>query len=74
MKWEHEMEQVIELAELAEEAAMAELAAFGCYWPEEAMRDDEFNEDGCEPFWQFAYDLYEVGDTWREQYVLTELF
>ena len=37
MTWEQEITRVIELAEMAEEAAMAELAAFGSVWPE----DDE---------------------------------
>lgn len=30
MTWEHEYEQAIETAEMAEEAAMSELAVFGC--------------------------------------------
>ena len=74
MTWEHELEQVAELVKVAEEAAMSEVAAFGFAWPEEATSQAEFDEGDCEPFWEFACDLYEVGETWRDRNVLIELF
>lgn len=43
MAWEQEYEQAIETAEMAEEAAMAELGAFG-YWDEYDDSVDGFAE------------------------------
>ena len=73
MNWAQELEQIIELAEVAHESAMAELGAFGCYWPEEGLSQAEWDES-VEEFWEFACDLYEVGESYREQLVLTELY
>ena len=58
MKW-NEFEQVIELAELAEEAAMSELGAFCSIEPPSF---DERIVDGAEleAFWSFAEDCGEL--------------
>ena len=69
MEWENELEQIIEQAELAEEAAMAELEQFGCIWFDTALSDAEWNETSGE-FWAFAVDLFDE----QKPYVLTELY
>ena len=69
MTWEQEMEQAIELAEMAEEAALAELGAFGSWDADTALGDAEWDE-ASEEFWAFACDLY--GEP--RSYVLTELY
>lgn len=68
-----ERDALIELVELAEEAAMTELEAFGSVWPEDGVSQAEYDET-LEEFWEFACDLYEVGETWNERLVLTELY
>lgn len=45
MTWEIEMEQAIELAELAEESALCELGAFGSVWPEDEEMEIGTRED-----------------------------
>ena len=61
MKWENtyesvattfERDELIELVELAEEAALSELAAFGCIEFENDERDVVGDE--LEGFWEFA--------------------
>lgn len=54
-----ERDALIEYVEAVEEAALAELAEFGCVEFEVATSDAELNEDECEPFWAFACDLYD---------------
>ena len=68
-----ERDALIELVELADETAMSELAAFGNVWPEDGVSQAEYDET-LEEFWEFACDLYEVGETWNERLVLTELY
>ena len=62
----------MELVEMAETAAMAELEAFGCIEFEDGTTQAEFDEENCEPFWEFACDL--AGEPSGYRFVLTDLF
>jgi len=71
MKWEQELEQVIEHAEMAEEAALSELGAFGCVWFEDGLGEadiPDYEEDrsAYEAGWQAFEDFGEL--------VLSELY
>lgn len=72
-RWADRSARWAEMAEVAHESAMAELAAFGSVWPEDGVSQAEYDEM-LEEFWEFACDLYEVGETWNERLVLTELY
>lgn len=63
MTWEQEYERVVELAEMAEVAAMTELAEFGYIEPpfDTAGAEDWADEwDGYEPWHQAVNDYTEV--------------
>lgn len=64
-----EIDEMVALAELANEAAMVELEQLGCIGFDTALSDAEWNETSGE-FWEFAVDLYDE----PRAYVLTELF
>jgi hypothetical protein len=53
MKWEHELEQVIELAEMAEESALSELGAFG------SCQGWFFGSAECSMVYESGLELYE---------------
>lgn len=70
MKWENELENVIELAEIAEESALSELAAFG------SCQGWLFGSCDASVVWETGFELYEdehvemfdgweVSDEWR---------
>lgn len=69
MKWENELENVIELAEIAEESALSELAAFGsCQGWLFGSCDASFTDTGFELYEDDRmemFDGWEVSDEWR---------
>lgn len=62
-------ERIYEHVKLAEEAALAELEAFGSIGFEDGVTQAEWDETSPE-FWEFACDLWDE----PKSYVLTELY
>lgn len=72
MEWEKNVDSTVELAELVEEAALAELTAFGCIEFEEGVSFHEWAELDNDPIAEFAFDC--AGWDYDESRGLTEWY